>query len=170
MLRTDHHVRFGVAEPTARAGPMAYAQLPNAVGESLGDAEMDHREHIRSELGGFFSQGHTEGVVTAGSFAYDEDTLRSLVTDWLDLADHYRESISHASSMIRVEGPGRDFASQAHAAAANSSGESYIAYLEQNRSYCTEQAQQFQNALDDYLGVEHRNIVEINKSGPQPGI
>lgn len=131
---------------------------------------MDHRDHIRSELGGFFSQGHTEGVVTGGSFAYDEDTLRSLVTDWLNLADNYRESVSEASSMIRVEGPGRDFASQAQAAAASSSGESYVLYLRQNLSYCTEQAQQFQNALDEYLGVEHRNVAEINKAGPRPGI
>ena len=28
----------------------------------------------------------------------------------------------------------------------------------------------FQNSLDDYLGVEHRNVAEINKSGPQAGI
>jgi len=131
---------------------------------------MDSRDRISSELGGFFSQGHTEGTITTGTFAYDEDTLRSLVTDWLALTDHYRESVRNATSMIRVEGPGRDIASESHAAVANSSGESYVAYLQQNLSYCAEQAQQFQNALDDYVGVEHRNVTEINKSGPRAGI
>ena len=129
-----------------------------------------HRDHINSELGGFFSQGHAEGTITNGTFAYDEATLRGLVTDWLDLATHYARSERNADRMTQVEGPGEDFASQAHAKVANSSGESYHAYLKQNRSYCEQQAQLFQNALDDYLGVEQRNVTEINKSGPQAGI
>lgn len=131
---------------------------------------MDHRDHIRSELGGFFSHGHAEDTVTSGGFAYDEDTLRSLVTDWLNLADSYRDSAENAARMVQVEGPGLDFASQAHANAANESGKSYLHYLVQNQAYCTQQAQLFQNALDDYLGVEYTNVAEINKSGSQAGI
>lgn len=133
------------------------------------DGEL-HRDHIRSELGGFFDQGHTQGTVTTGTFAYDEDTLRSLVQDWLAIADHYRESFVDATDMARVTGPGTDFASLAHADGANESGRSYVAYLQRNFDYCNEQAQLFQNALDDYLGIEHRNVTEINKSGPQAGI
>jgi hypothetical protein len=49
-----------------------------------------YRDHIRSELGGFFSQGHAEGTFTTGTFAYDEDTLRGLVGDWQDLAKSRR--------------------------------------------------------------------------------
>ena len=132
-----------------------------------------HRERINSELSGFFSQGHTEGTITNGHFEYDEATLRGLVTDWLDLADNYDESIQNARGMASVKGPGKDFASTAQADAANASGRAYLTYLEHNYDYCTSQAQLFQNALDDYLGVEHRNVTEINKSGqrgPQPGI
>ncbi len=154
---------------------MAYPQLPNAARGSpaaVGDGEMDgqaHRDDIRAELGGFFT-GHAEGTVTGGSFAFDEDTLRGLVTDWLDLARTYQKSVNDAAYMAQVEGPGLDFASQAHAEAANASGRSYLAYLQQNGDYCLQQAQLFQNALDDYLGVEHRNVAAIDKSGPQAGI
>lgn len=129
-----------------------------------------HRDHIRSELGGFFTQGHAEGSFTTGTFAYDEDTLRGLVSDWVSLHEHYRGSLTTAQNMARVSGPGADFASEAQANAANDSAKSYANYLQQNTDYCAEQAQAFQNALDDYLGVEHRNVTEINKSGPQAGI
>ena len=129
-----------------------------------------HKDHIRAELGGFFSQGHAEGSVTTGTFAYDEDTLRDLVKDWLTISQHYRKSHTTATEMGQVSGPGADFASKAQATAANESAESYLSYLQRNADYCDQQAQLFQNALDDYLGIEHRNIVEINKSGPQAGI
>ena len=129
-----------------------------------------HRDHIRSELGGFFSQGHTEGAFTTGSFAYDEDTLRGLVGDWLAISRHYRDSYSASEEMAQVSGPGNDFASKAQANAANGSAGSYLAYVQRNADYCEQQAQLFQNALDDYLGIEHRNVIDINKTGPQAGI
>ena len=129
-----------------------------------------HRAHINSELSGFFSQGHTEGTITNGRFEYDEGTLRGLVKDWMDLAYHYTDSIDRSGYMAQVTGPGLDLASGAQAEAANTSGQSYLDYLRQNEAYCTDQAQLFQNALDDYLGVEHSNVTEINKSGPQAGI
>jgi hypothetical protein len=129
-----------------------------------------HRDHIRSELGGFFSTGHAEGTITTGTFAFDEDALTGLVTDWLNLAKSYHESVHNAARIAQIEGPGHDFASGTHAVAANKSGQSYLDYLRHNRDYCGQQAQLFQNALDDYLGVEHKNVTEINKSGPQAGI
>jgi hypothetical protein len=52
------------------------------------------------------------------------------------------------------------------AAAANRSGAAYLAYLQHNFQYCSNQAQLFQNALDDYLGIEHTNVTDINKTGP----
>jgi hypothetical protein len=131
------------------------------------------RDHIRSELGGFFSQGHAEGSFTTGTFAYDEDTLRSLVKDWLDLARSYSASKRDSRVMATVTGPGKDFASDAQAGAASAHGGAYTSYLDSNFTYCNDQAQLFQNALDDYLGIEHRNVTEINKSddrGPRPGI
>lgn len=103
-----------------------------------------------------------------GSFAFDEDTLRTLVTSWLDLADSYQQSMRGAEQMTRVEGPGLDFASCSQAHAANESGRSYRAYLEHNRDYCLQQGQLFQNALDDYLGVEHTNVTEINRTSADP--
>lgn len=127
------------------------------------DGEL-HRDHIRSELGGFFDQGHTHGSVTTGTFAYDEDTLRSLVHDWLALADSYDASLYDARGMAVMEGPGTDFASKAQAKAASDSALAYLDYLRNKVEYCTTQAQQFQNALDDYLGIEHRNVTEINKT------
>jgi len=129
-----------------------------------------HREHISSELSSFFSQGHAEGTITSGHFEYDEATLRGLVTEWKDLADHYTQSIDRAAYMAQVQGPGRDFASGAQAEAANVSGHRYIDYLRKNEAFSRHQAQLHLDALNDYLGIEHRNVTEINKSGPQAGV
>jgi hypothetical protein len=129
-----------------------------------------HRDHIRSELGGFFSTGHAEGTITNGTFAYDEDELRSLVTQWLNLADSYQKSISDVYNMASVDGPGLEFASEGHAKAANQSGNAYRAHIDTAFQYCVDQAQKCQDALDDYLGVEHHNVIEVLKAGPQAGI
>ncbi len=103
----------------------------------------------------------------AGSFTFDEATMRSLISQWLDLADSYGESLANAGTMARVEAPGLDFASKAQAEAANRSGNSYIEYLASNRRFCAAQAQLFQDALDDYLGVEHTNVIEFDKTHPE---
>lgn len=108
--------------------------------------------------------GNAEGTITTGGFAYDEDTLTSLVKEWLDLADDYDRSFRNSQRLIAVKGPGRDFASAAVAAAANSYGTRYLAYLKENEKYCLDQAQAYQNALDDYLGAERRNVEELYKA------
>ncbi|HEX6356732.1 hypothetical protein [Actinophytocola sp.] len=114
------------------------------------------------------------GSSEAGSFAYDEDTLRSLIKKWLELADHYEGSLKRVN-LGEVKPPGLDFASERHAKAANSSGKAYMAYLAQNYEYSIQQAQLLQNTLDDYLGVEHHSVADFNKTeveetGPQAGI
>jgi hypothetical protein len=129
-----------------------------------------HRDHIRSELGGFFGQGHAEDTPVTGSFAFDEDDLRKLVTRWLDLAESYQNSMSATHSMTNVSGPGLEFASEGHANAANASGNAYREHLRTSYEYCADQAQKCQNALDDYLGVEHRNVKKMLDAGPQAGI
>jgi hypothetical protein len=110
------------------------------------------------------------GSQAAGSFQFDESTMRKLVKDWLDLADSYEASRRTARRMMLVEGPGLDFASHAYAKAASSSGEAYYQYLTKNRDYCDEQAQLFQKALDDYLGIEQTNVTELDSQESQPGI
>ena len=127
---------------------------------------MDSRDQIRSELGGFFSQGHTQGSITSGTFAYDEDELRQLVTRWLDLAESYQTSMSATAPMTRVAGPGLEFASEGHANAANASGNAYREHLRSSFEYCVGQAQKCQDALDEYLGVEHSNVRDILDAGP----
>jgi hypothetical protein len=113
------------------------------------------------------------GSQAAGSYQFDEATMRKLVTEWLDLADSYESSRRASYFMTAVEGPGLDFASHAYAKAASSSGAAYHQYLAKNRDYCLDQAELFQKALDDYLGVEHTAVTEMDKSGSQgshPGI
>lgn len=108
-----------------------------------------------------------------GNFSFDPDELRSLVNKWKDLADSYDQSTTLAREMNVIDPPGLDFASKAHADVANKSGTSYAVYLAHNRDYCLEQAQLFEAALNDYLGVEDTNATEFDKSGPQgprPGV
>lgn len=108
---------------------------------------------------------------TTGGFAFDEATMRSLITNWLDLAYSYESSLRNARGMTEVVGPGLDFASERQAVAAVKSGAAYLRYVDHNYQYCLDQAQLFQNALDDYLGIEHTNVTGIEQSGePQAGI
>lgn len=108
--------------------------------------------------------GNTEGTITTGGFAYDEVTLGELIKEWLALSDDYDRSYQDSQRLTLVKGPGLDFASAAVANAANSYGAAYLAYLKQNQKYCLDQAQLCQNALDDYLGIERRNVEELYKT------
>jgi hypothetical protein len=109
--------------------------------------------------------GTTEGTITTGGFAYDEATLNDLIKEWIGLADDYDRSYRQSRMLERVVGPGKDFASESVAKAANSYGKAYLIYLKQNKDYCINQAQLCQNALDDYLGIERRNVAELYQSG-----
>jgi len=126
-----------------------------------------HRDGINARLAGMLTTNTTEGSVTGGSFTFAEPEMKTMIQNWLDLADSYESSLSNAEKMSRIKPPAEDFASKFHAAAANRSGESYLGYLEHNRDYCVQQAQLFQHTLDDYLGVEHANVTEMNKTAPQ---
>ena len=99
-----------------------------------------------------------------GSFSFDPDELRSLIKKWEYLADSYDASSDNATTMGRITPPGDDFASKAHSQAANDSGNSYYQYLKKNAQYCRDQAQLFQAALNDYLGVEDANATKFDKS------
>lgn len=109
------------------------------------------------------NSGPSEG----GTFVYDETTLRSLITKWVELADHYNSSLNR-TTMGAVRPPGEDFASEAMANSANSSGKAYLVYLTRNYWYCIRQAQLLHDTLDDYLGVEHHNVIELTKPLNQP--
>lgn len=132
-----------------------------------------HRDAIKAQLAGMFASGTAEGAFTNGNFAFNESEMKTIINNWLDLADSYDRSIDEVVAMKTVVGPGRDFASNMFAGAANQSGEAYFRYLTNNRDYCRQQAQLFQDTLDTYLGVEHTNVTEINKpgqQGPNPGV
>lgn len=132
-----------------------------------------HRDAITGELSGWFDSHTTEGTLTTGSFNFTEDQIRAVVKNYVDLADSYDKSILRASGMTTVDGPGLDFASDAFATAANQSGVALIDSFKNARDYCLTQAQLAQNALDDYLGVEHTNVIEISnqdQQGPRAGI
>jgi hypothetical protein len=118
----------------------------------------------------------TQGAITTGTFEFDEATMKGLITDWLNLAEDYNNSVNAGRTLVQVRGPGLDFASGSHAEAANESGRAYVHYLQNNRDYCLEQAQLFHNALHDYLGIEHTNVTEMSDigqsldDGPRAGI
>jgi len=117
---------------------------------------------LRKQLSDVANTGAGEG-----GFAFDEDTMRSLVKSWQDLADDYDQSLRASRAVAMVVGPGADFASEAQATAANNSGKAYLEYLQHNRDYCTQQSELFQQALDDYLGVEQSATAEMNRFDSQ---
>jgi hypothetical protein len=113
--------------------------------------------------------GATEGTITTGGFTYDEATLTGLVKEWIGLADDYANSLRESERLTLVKGPGLDFASTGVANAANLYGRAYLKYLQENHDYCIGQAQLCQNALDDYLGIERRNVTELYGSSQSSG-
>ena len=127
-------------------------------------AAQEHHDSIREQLS-MFGQGSTEGTVTGGKFAFNEDDMVKIRNNWIDLARSYRESFDTAEAMSRIEPPAEDMASVFHAKSANLSGQAYLSYLEHNRDYCLQQAQLFHDSLADYHGVEHTNVTELYKAG-----
>jgi len=114
----------------------------------------------------YVESSSTQASITTGSFNFDQPTMEGLIEKWLQLVDSYDQSLTNnAPRMTAVQGPGLDYASQSHAEAANKSGEAYKTYLNECRQYSLDQAQLFQNALDDYLGMEHRNVLELDRAG-----
>jgi hypothetical protein len=99
-----------------------------------------------------------------GGFAYDEATMRTLITKWLELAHSYRESMSRGRDEP-VVGPGLDLASERQAAAVTRSLREYGTYVGKNYQYCIGQAQLLQNTLNDYLGIERQNVTDLLNAG-----
>ncbi len=130
-----------------------------------------HRDNIRSELGGFFNTGHAEGTITNGHLRLRRGRASAASShDWLEPRRQLPEVDLRRVQHGEVDGPGLEFASEGHAKAANQSGNAYRAHIDTAFQYCVDQAQKCQNALDDYLGVEHHNVIEIRNAGPQAGI
>jgi hypothetical protein len=125
-----------------------------------------HRDNLATQLGGMFTTHTTEGTITGGTFTYHESDMRTIIGNWRDLARSYADSLDRAHRLARIEPPAEDFASRAHAAAANRSWNSYKNYLEHNRDYCSQQADLCQKALDHYLDIEQSNTTEMNKTAP----
>jgi hypothetical protein len=116
------------------------------------------------------------GLAGGGSFAYTPDQMRNIITKLNALAAGYFSSLNNARYMAMVEGPGLDQVSKSHANVASSSGAAYLQSIENEYRSCRTLAQQFQDTLDSYLGMEDRNTMEINQAGPpdeagpKPGI
>src|SRR2546430_11234879 len=113
---------------------------------------------IDSALAGITTHTATASITT-GSFSYTPDQMRTIVNHFLDLAESYRGSLRNAAVMARVEAPGLEYASESHATAARALGEDYKRSIHDSYQYCLAQAQKFQDTLDDYLGLEHHNVV-----------
>ncbi|MGB3442312.1 MAG: hypothetical protein WBA97_26520 [Actinophytocola sp.] len=122
---------------------------------------------ITSALGGI--TGSAQGVISNGGFSCDEPTMRRIITRYTSLADSYEDSLRNARRMSVVEGPGLDYASQSVANAANQGGSSYYDYLIHQQNECRAQAQLFQQALNEYLGVDQAAAEDINKTGDSGG-
>lgn len=132
----------------------------------------EYRERIQTQLGGIVG-GETHGTVGGGQFSFTEEEMRQIIKNWRDLAYSYNNSIGNARRMVQIRTPAEDVASEAFTGEANGSGRSYLTYLEHNRDYCLEQAQLFQDTLDDYLGVEERAIIALDDAAegrPRAGL
>lgn len=101
----------------------------------------------------------------SGQFSFKPDEIRAIVKDWEDLATSYGESLSNARELTQVEGPGREYASEFHAARASESGQEYLRSLTEKIEYCRLQARKFQAALDGYTGADSGGRRVIDKAG-----
>lgn len=108
------------------------------------------------------------GTPGGGKFVFKPDEIRAIVKDWIDLADEYDLSINEADRLCTIDPPGDEYASEFHAHRASESGRLYRDSLIQKQEYCFTQAQKFQDALHDYLGVERQSVRDIKRAGETP--
>lgn len=105
---------------------------------------------------------------TAGTFTFVPDEVRAIVKDWIELALGYDESIRNTDTFVYVQPPGDEYASEHYVQRTSQSGRMYLESLIQKQEYCYDQAQKFQDALHDYLGVERESVRDIAESGEGP--
>lgn len=130
----------------------------------------ESRDRIVAELGKL-GDASSQGVA-AGGFAFTESDIRKVIANWVGIVESYDSSLAEAAFATQIDGPGLDFASNSFASKANESGTSLVQHLRYGREYSIYQAQLAQNALDDYLGVEHTNVMDFNKTqqGSRPEV
>lgn len=102
----------------------------------------------------------------SGQFTFVPDEVRAIVKDWIELAREYDHSIRNADQLVViVEPPGKDQASEFYVQRTGTAVTMYAESLIQKQEYCYNQAQKFQDALNDYLGVERQSVRNITSSG-----
>jgi len=123
----------------------------------------DQRDRIAVELTNF-ATGTTQGTITSGGFTFDPDTIRQVINNYIDLAKSYAQSMDDAEPMRNVS-PGHEYVTESFAYKANASGASYIAYCQHYAGFYLREAQKCQDALDTYLGVEERTVIDLGNAG-----
>ncbi|MFD9959223.1 hypothetical protein [Amycolatopsis sp. NPDC058986] len=98
-------------------------------------------------------------------FQYDEATLHSLVKDWTDLANEFKDDARDAEQLGQIEGPGKEYASSGHAERIHTSGTALAATFEQREKYCREMANKYVTALGKYATAEETGQGQVKRAG-----
>ncbi|GAB3487602.1 hypothetical protein [Amycolatopsis cihanbeyliensis] len=93
----------------------------------------------------------------AGSFAYDEPTMREIIKEWNGLIKDCEDGLDGSAPMSAVQGPGLDPASTGMAAKANDSGHDYQRMLGEMREYALAQIELCEKALGVHTANEDEN-------------
>jgi hypothetical protein len=124
----------------------------------------DQRDRIAVELTNF-ATGTTQSTITGGGFTFDPDTIREVINNYKDLAESYAQSAKDAWPMTQVGASADEYVSESFAKKANESGGSFVQYCRHYAAFYLREAQKCQDALDTYLGVEERTIIDLGDAG-----
>ena len=113
------------------------------------------------------SYGGSAGAAGAGGagFEYDEATLRSLMHEWNDLANEFKDDLFRVTAMQRVEGPGTEYASVGNAEKIKASGNALHETLIAREQHCRKMAEKFKTALGKYAATEDTHTTDITQTG-----
>ncbi|MBC6449103.1 hypothetical protein [Actinokineospora xionganensis] len=98
---------------------------------------------------------------SGGKFNFAPNEIRTIVKDWLALADDYKASIVRSDRTSELDGPGDEVASERHAMTASASFNAYFDSVQLKYTYCLEQAAKFQESLDRYLGTDEASKIKL---------
>ena len=124
-------------------------------------------QSIGNSLGGIaggvaagLTAGGGGGTGGGGKFSFDPAELEALAKDWLELAYGYRDSRTTAER-LRIEGPGREDASDGQAEAAMQSWIAYGTSLDQKYDYSMAQAMKCAGALAAYHNTDQESVLRM---------
>ena len=111
--------------------------------------------------GGAAFGGVIRGKVNGPGYAFTEEQLQALVTNWEDLADTFLDGQRDARRIAEAEGPGAEYASGDNAQLVRASGQALWDTLVAREKFCRNEAEKTRAAMGKYANAEDDATADV---------